>query len=110
MRVLCDQNVPAKYVAAFQRADGITVAAVEEVLQHDATDTEIAAYAESEGWVVFTNDDDFFVAGGDHGLLLYDQLEDPSPGDVVEAVQHIDQVYADPANIVESVPGEWLSF
>jgi hypothetical protein len=52
----------------------------------------------------------FFVAGGDHGLLLYDQLEDPRPGDVVQAVQRIGQVYTDPSTIVESIPGEWVCF
>lgn len=108
MRILCDQNVPAKYVDALESTDDFTVATVEDVLQHDATDSEIAAYAEKNQWVVFTNDDDFFVAGGEHGLLLYDQLEDPNPGDVVQAVQRIGQVYADPSNIVESVPGEWI--
>jgi len=108
MRVLCDQNVPAKYVTALQRAEGVTVATVEEVLQHDASDAEIAAYAEDRNWVVLTSDDDFFVAGGDHGLLLYDQIEDPVPGDVVSAVRRIDRVYESPSDIVESVPGEWL--
>lgn len=108
MRILCDQNVPAKYVAALESADSPTVATVEDVLQHDATDTEIAAYAAHHQWVVFTNDDDFFVAEGDHGLLLYDQLENPRPGDIVRAVQQITQVYADPSDIVESVPGQWL--
>lgn len=109
MRILCDQNVPSKYVEAFQLAEGITVTTVEAELQHDATDTEIATYAERNDWVVFTNDDDFFVAGGEYGLLLYDQIEDPSPGAVIEAVQQIGRAYTDPANIVESVPGDWHS-
>jgi hypothetical protein len=84
------------------------VSTVEDGLQHDATDAEIAAYAEENQWVVFTNDDDFFVAGGDHDLLLYDQLEDPRPGDIVQAVQQIEQVYSGSSSIVESVPGEWV--
>lgn len=107
MRILCDQNVPGKYVAAFRDADGITVATVEDKLEHDATDAEIATYAERNQWVVFTNDDDFFVAGGDHGLLLFDQLEDPQPRKVARAVQQIADVYVDPAEIIESVPGDW---
>jgi hypothetical protein len=107
MRILCDQNVPVKYVEAFERADDVTVTTVADALDHDAPDTEIATYAEREGWVVFTNDDDFFVAGGDHGLLLYDQLEDPRPGDIVDAVQQIDRVYTDSSDIVESIPGDW---
>ena len=74
MRILVDQNAPRKYV---------------EALRRDATDAEIAQFAENNGWVVFTNDDDFFVAGGDHGLILYDQIEDPAPGNVVAAVEGI---------------------
>jgi len=108
MRILCDQNVPEKYVSAFRNAGNVTVATVEDELEHDAADAEIATYAERHQWVVFTNDDDFFVAGGDHGLLLFDQLEDPQPGNVVRAVEKIVEVYADPSEVVESVPGEWV--
>lgn len=107
MRILVDQNPAQKYVDAFAQAEGITVATVEELLDHDASDAAIAAYASEHGWVVFTNDDDFFVAGGDHGLLLYDQIEDPSPGAIVDAVQQIQQAYTDPSEIVETVPGGW---
>ena len=86
----------------------MTVATVDDVLEHDSSDADIGTYAETNGWVVFTNDDDFFVAGGDHGLLLYDQIEDPSPGDVVAAVRKIEQVYADSSEITESVPDGWV--
>jgi hypothetical protein len=106
MRILCDQNVPEKYLHAL--ADGnATVTTVEDVLEHDATDSEIAAYAETNGWVVFTNDDDFYVDGGDHGLLFYSQIEDPSPGAVVEAVERIDAAYENASEIVETVPDGW---
>ncbi|SEP10226.1 hypothetical protein SAMN05216388_103310 [Halorientalis persicus] len=108
MRILCDQNVPAKYVAAFRDADGVTVATVEDELEHDTADAEIAAHAERNQWVVFTNDEDFFVAGGNHGLLLFDQIEDPQPGDIVQAAQQINEVYANPSEIVESIPGNWV--
>ena len=104
MRILVDQNSAQKYIEAFEQTDGITVATVDDVLKHDMSDADIAAYAETNDWVVFTTDDDFFVAGGDHGLLLYDQIEDPSPGDVVSAVQKIEQVYADSSEIIESIP------
>lgn len=109
MRILCDQNVARKYVEALERTDDVTVNTVEEVLEHDARDTEIAAYAERNDWVVFTNDDDFFVAGGEHGLLLYDQLDDPSPGNVVTAIRRISTAYSDSKQITENVPGGWLS-
>lgn len=108
MRILCDQNVPKKYCETFQRTEGITVTTVDEALRHDAEDTDIAAYAEAHGWVVFTNDDDFYIAGGDHGLLIYDQIEDPSPGDVVKAVQKIDSVYESATDVVETVPDGWI--
>jgi len=108
MRILCDQNVSAKYIEAFQRADFVTVTTVADALKHDVKDKDISAYAEREEWVVFTNDDDFFVAGGDHGLLLYDQIEDPDPGEILAAVQQIKQVYADLSDIVEKLPGEWI--
>ena len=108
MRILCDQNVPAKYVTVLRRTDGITTTTVDEILRHDATDVEIARFAEDNNWVVFTNDDDFFVAGGEHGLLLYDQVENPVPGDVVAAVKAISRAYESDSEIVESVPGAWI--
>ena len=108
MRILVDQNSAQKYITAFEQAEGITVATVDDVLKHDAADADIATYAETNEWVVFTNDDDFFVAGGDHGLLLYDQIEDPSPGKVVAAVRKIEQVYADSSEITERVPDGWV--
>jgi len=57
---------------------------------------------------VFTSDADFFAVGGNRGLLVYDQLEDPTPGDIVEAVENIEQVYGDPSSILETVPGDWV--
>ena len=82
-----------KYIEAFDATDNITVITVASVLQHDARDAEIVAYAEHHDWVVFTNDDDFFVVGGDLGLLLYDQIEDPMPSDVISAIQQVGQAY-----------------
>ena len=108
MRILCDQNIPTKYIEAFDNSDNITVTTVDSVLQHDAADKDIVAYAERHDWVVFTNDDDFFVVGGDHGLLLYDQLDDPIPGDVVTAIQRISEAYHTQSEITESVPGNWV--
>jgi predicted nuclease of predicted toxin-antitoxin system len=48
MRILCDQNIPAKYVEALESTNDFTVSTVKDVLQHDATDSEIAAYAEQK--------------------------------------------------------------
>lgn len=108
MRILVDQNSAQKYIDAFEQAGDITVATVDDVLEHDTSDADIATYAETHEWVVFTTDDDFFVAGGDHGLLLYDQIADPSPGDVVAAVRNIERAYADPSEITESIPDGWV--
>jgi len=68
----------------------------------------VSEFAARDSWVVFTNDDDFFLTGGDHGLLLYDQLEDPSPGEVVIAVERIAAAYQSHAAVVETVPSEWV--
>jgi len=107
MRILCDQHVPAKYLNALSDAEGIIVTTISVVLEPDASDERIAAFAAANDWVVFTNDDDFYVAGGDHGLLFYSQIEDPAPGVIVDAVQRIDEVYESTDEILESVPGGW---
>ncbi|SEH48976.1 hypothetical protein SAMN05192561_10314 [Halopenitus malekzadehii] len=57
---------------------------------------------------MFTNDEDFYVVGGDHGLLVYDQVTDPTPSAVVAAIERIDAAYESDAEILETVPGGWL--
>jgi predicted nuclease of predicted toxin-antitoxin system len=108
MRLLCDQNVAAKYVQAFDRADDIAVTTVADELSPDATDDRIAQFAEQEGWVVFTTDDDFFEHADNCPVLIYSQLTDPSPGTVLDAVRAIDDAYESPAEITEAVPGNWV--
>lgn len=108
MQILCDHHVPAKYISAFEDAAGITVRPVSDVLSPTATDHEIARYAEQNDWVVFTNDDDFLLTDGDHGLLIYDQIADPPPGNIVDAVNRIDDAYESNEGILEAVPGEWI--
>jgi hypothetical protein len=108
MRVLCDQNVASKYRTAFEQTEYVTVTAVAEKLSHDAPDSEIAAYATDQDWVVFTNDDDFYTESPSHGLLLYDQLEDPTPGVVLEAIEAIEASYERPDEIAEYVPDGWI--
>jgi predicted nuclease of predicted toxin-antitoxin system len=107
MRILCDQNVPEKYLTAFQSTPDITARPVEDVLSHDAEDSAIASYAETNGWVVFTGDEDFFTTGGNYGLLVYDQIENPTPGAVVTAVRRIHRFYESDTEIMETVPGDW---
>ena len=107
MRLLCDQHVARKYIQAFDQADGITVTTVAEELSPDASDTEIAVFAEESGWVVFTNDDDFFEQTASFGLLVYSQIEDPRPSVLVDAVTVIGQAYESHSEILETVPGNW---
>lgn len=108
MRVLCDQNVPQKYVDALAAAGGITVATVRETLVADAPDREIAAYAAENDWVVLTNDSDFFGDSRGFGLLVYNQLEDPRPSDIVDSIQAIDYAYESNSEVVEKVPDGWV--
>ena len=108
MRVLCDQNVPQKYVDALADAGGITVATVRETLSADASDQEITTYAAENDWAILTNDSGFFGDGREFGLLVYSQLEDPRPGDIVDAIQAIDYAYESNSEVVEKVPDGWV--
>lgn len=108
MRILCDHNVAAKYVEAFEQAAGITVTTVADELSPAATDDAIVRFASRNDWVVFTTDDDFFEHADLCGVLVYSQISDPSPGDVLDAVTALDEVYESPGEIVETLPGNWL--
>lgn len=108
MRLLCDHNVAAKYRRAFEREDWITVSTVEDELSRSVPDEEIAAYADAHDWVVFTTDDDFYSEEIRHGPVVYSQVEDPRPGDVVRAMAAIDDAYAFDDEIVEVVPDGWV--
>lgn len=108
MRILCDHHVAPKYIQAFEEAGRITVTTVEEVLTKDASDATIGSFAVSNDWVVFTNDSDFYRLGADHGLLVYSQLENPSPKAVVEAIRRIEEGYVSENEINEVVPGKWV--
>lgn len=86
----------------------------------DASDPDIIDYAEENGWVIFTSDVRFLQPdnsdGGesakigtvDCGIVFYRQTENPLPGDVLDALQFIEQSHTDPGDIHEYVPGEWL--
>jgi len=108
MRLLCDHNVASKYVQAFERTDAVIVSTVAVELSAEATDDEIVRFAERDDWIVFTSDDDFFDRAGACGLLVYNQLADPSPGNVTDAVMAIDSAYESNRDIVETVPGDWI--
>ncbi|MEF8825242.1 MAG: DUF5615 family PIN-like protein [Halapricum sp.] len=108
MRILCDQHVDHKYVHALQGTAGITVTTVRHVMSADALDSEIAAYAAANGMVVLTSDDDFFTERDGHGLLFYQQLDNPTPSELVAAIQGIDEAYDDTSTVVEKVPDGWI--
>ena len=74
----------------------------------DASDSDIASYAAANDWLVLTSDDDFFTERRTHGLLFYQQLDDPTPSNMAAAVQAIDEAYDDTSTVVEKVPGEWI--
>jgi hypothetical protein len=107
MRLLCDHNVAAKYVQAFEQSDSITVTTVADELSSVATDEEIVGFAKQNDWVVFTTDDDFFEHADACGVLVYSQITDPSPGDVLDAVDAIDGAYESHREIIETIPGDW---
>ena len=109
MRLLYDHNVTAKYVQAFEQADGIAVTTVVDELTSVATDEEIVESAKQNDWVVFTTDDDFFEHADVCGVLVYRQITDPSPGDVLDAVDAIDNAYESHSEILETVPRDWTS-
>lgn len=108
MRLRCDQNVAAKYVQAFDGLDEFVVTTVADELSPDASDEEVVAFAATHDWVVFTSDDDCFEHADQCGVLVYNQLIDPSPGDVREAVRAIEEVYESNQDIIETVPGSWV--
>jgi predicted nuclease of predicted toxin-antitoxin system len=109
MRLLCDQNVAAKYMQAFDGLAECVVTTVADELSPDASDEEIVEFAATHDWVVFTSDDDFFEHADQCGVLVYNQLMDPSPGDVLEAVRAIEKAYESNQDIIETVPGSWVS-
>jgi hypothetical protein len=108
VRVLCDQNVANRYIKTFSRTDWITVSTVREELSSDADDRDISTYAAANDWIVFTGDDDFRQFDHDRGLLLYSHIERPSPGDVLDALQAIAEVYPDHRKIDQNVPDGWV--
>lgn len=108
MRILCDHNVAGKYRQAFEREDWLVVSTVAAELSPDAADEAIAAFASRRGWVVFTTDDDFYAQNVPHGLVVYSQIEDPDPGDVLKAIEVITELYDSHDEIEEFVPNGWI--
>lgn len=121
MDLLCDRNVADKYYRAFRETGWISVRRVRDVLAKTAPDSAIADSAGARGWVVFTSDVRFLAEDetgtdpavgetpvADCGVVFYRQPEDPSPGDVIDALQAIAQSYDDFREIREFVPGDWI--
>jgi rRNA-processing protein FCF1 len=121
MRILCDHNVAQRYLDTFRRTDWITMIKADNVFPKDASDAEIGAYAEKHEWVVFTSDkrfrerDDEGTVGEDLldriegcGVIYYRQREQPSPGDVVAAIEALAEAYANHSEIDQYVPNGWV--
>lgn len=108
MRILPDQDVADKYPRTFEREEWMTVGRVAEELSPAAPDPAISEYATTNEWVLFTTDDDFYADDRSHGLIVYSQIEDPRPGEVVRAIAAIDAAYACHAEIDEVVPDGWV--
>jgi hypothetical protein len=108
VKLLCDHNVDERYIDTFQRTEWLTVATVRDELTTDADDRAISEYAEWHEWVIFTEDDDFHELAHNRGVIYYKHIERPSPGDVVDAVQKIADVYDDHRQINEHVPDGWI--
>lgn len=108
VRILCDQNVAAKYTNAFEEADWIIVSTVREELSMDTDDVNISKFAESNGWIILSGDNDFRKLDHDRGFLFYSHTERPPPGDVLEAVRAITDAYTDHRAIDENVPDGWV--
>lgn len=108
MRLLCDRSVLQKYIDTFERTDWITMMQSEDVFPDDAPDREISEYAAQEGWVVFTEDDDFLAFDHDRGVVLYNHIEQPAPGEVVAALEAIADTYDAYDSMVEYVPDGWI--
>lgn len=108
MRLRCDHNVADKYPQTFDREEWLTVARVAQTLSPTASDPRNSRYATTNEWVLFTTDDDFYADDRSHGLIVYSQIEDPGPGEVVEAIAAIDAAYENHAEINEFVPDGWV--
>lgn len=106
MRVLCDHQVPPRVSNALRSVAGITVATPTGIddLGINADDTEIIAYAEAHGWVVFTNDQYFLVddegknpsgerIDADCGVIYYTQKAIGRSGPVAEAIGAVSEAF-----------------
>ena len=109
LRVPCDRSADQRFVETFERTDWITVVRVEDVLPPDAPDRAISDYAEEHEWIVFTEGSDFLNHDHHRGLVRYHPLDDPSPGDVVEALRAIADAFPDHREIEQRVPDGWVT-
>lgn len=107
MKLLCEHNVGQKYRNALAAIDGVTVEVYTDHLPADAPDTDIATFAEQNGYVILTRDEDFFALDPDCGVLFLDPNRSPRPGTVRRAIERIADAYADDRDIREPVPGRW---
>ena len=109
MRVLFDRSVEPRFIHALESTPWATVTRSVDHFPPDAPDEDIMDWAETNNWVVFTRDDDFFrlARQGNCGLLFLHKRRDPNPGTIADAVAKINDAYTDHKNIEEGLPGKW---
>ena len=56
----------------------------------ETPDDDIGTFTAAHDWVILTSNDDVFEYADQCGALLYNQLGDPPPGAVLDAVIAID--------------------
>lgn len=108
MRIFFDRNVPSRYIRAIRSRPWSEVQVHDDRFDQATPDRRLVAYAETNGLVIFTRDDDFFALDPDCGLLYLAPNRRPSADEVARAVVEIKESYDDHAAIVESVPGAWV--
>lgn len=114
MRVLCDEDVPNRFVGALGRVHNVEVATVEDKLGKGATDDEIREFAENNDCVVLTNDKEFLKTKDKdgHGLLYFSQDPMPRAQDMQLAIERIAMNVPDSEldNSCFFVPTDWLTY
>lgn len=108
MKLLCDENVRHSIVRLLDQ-EGYEVARVQDVLALGTEDSRIVSECRSNGWILLTNDDDFFEFEAHPGILFLSEQRTP-PRKVVTAIQRIER-YVGASELegrVLHVPDGWV--
>ena len=107
-RILVDENTSPR-VAELLRGKGHDAVHVHDVLGEGATDERISAYAESNGYVVLTHDDDFLLPEHRHRVrILYYADDTLDSYEIADRVASVVRYVPEPSDIpaVTNI-GEW---